>query len=214
MKESKMEYNIGNIEKYNTKNPLKIFMLNKFLKKILCIVKEMDKSTPNTILDGGCGERVISNLLYDNFPKYKITAVDYFKEAIYNTEKNNQRPIVFDTGDITSLEYEDNSFDVVISTEVLEHIPLPVKGLRELYRVCKKYIILSVPSEPFFCLGNLASGKNIKRLGNPIDHINHWTYWGFKKFVINNLPKTIKVTQYNLFVWTIVVITKQKEEKC
>lgn len=208
MKESKMEYNIGNIEKYNTKNPLKIFMLNKFLEKILYIVKGIDKSTSKTILDMGCGEGFISNMLYDNFPKYKITAVDYFKEAIDNAKRNNQRPIEFDIGDISSLKYGNNSFDTVISTEVLEYISDPVKGLKELYRVCKRHIILSVPNEPFFCLGNLVSGKNIKRLGNPIDHINHWTYWGFKKFVLNNLPKTIKVTQYNLFVWTIVVITK------
>ena len=206
-----MEYNIGNIDKYNTKNPLKRFMLDKFFLKFIDAFNLLNKdlSVSKKVLDIGCGEGVISNLLYDKFNNIKITAVDYFEEAIKKAKENNPRNISFDTGDITALKYTDNSFDIVVSTEVLEHIPNPDIALKELYRVANKHIILSVPSEPFFCIGNLASGKNIKRLGNPIDHINHWTYWGFKRFIIKTLPAKIEIKQYNLIVWNLVVITKK-----
>ena len=31
-----------------------------------------------------------------------------------------------------------------------------------------------MPHEPFFRLGNLLRGKNVTRLGDPTDHLQHW----------------------------------------
>jgi Methylase involved in ubiquinone/menaquinone biosynthesis len=39
--------------------------------------------------------------------------------------------------DVQSLCFADNSFDTVIATFVFCSVPLPLKGLKELYRVCK-----------------------------------------------------------------------------
>jgi SAM-dependent methyltransferase len=39
--------------------------------------------------------------------------------------------------DMTNIEFEDNSFDVVISSHVLEHIPDDLKAMKELRRVVK-----------------------------------------------------------------------------
>lgn len=50
-------------------------------------------------------------------------------------------------GDITSLPIENESFDVVLCTEVFEHVPEPIEAMRELVRVCKKggKIIVTAP---------------------------------------------------------------------
>jgi SAM-dependent methyltransferase len=40
--------------------------------------------------------------------------------------------------DINNIPYEDNHFDIVISSHVLEHIPDDMKAMRELYRVASK----------------------------------------------------------------------------
>jgi len=81
---------------------------------------------------------------------------------------------------------------MVLCTEVLEHLENPEKGLKELIRVSSKYILLSVPNEPFFMLENLVRLKNVSRLGNDIEHINHWTFFGFRKFLKKHNVKIIK----------------------
>ena len=40
--------------------------------------------------------------------------------------------------DLTNLSFEDESFDLVISTDVFEHIPHPYRAHQEVYRVLKK----------------------------------------------------------------------------
>ena len=49
--------------------------------------------------------------------------------------------------DITAIPAPDASFDVVLCTEVLEHVPDPIAALRELVRLVKPggYIILTAP---------------------------------------------------------------------
>ena len=50
-------------------------------------------------------------------------------------------------GSVMELPFVDHSFDVVLCTEVLEHVPEPVKTLKEFHRVLKPggHLILSVP---------------------------------------------------------------------
>jgi len=50
-------------------------------------------------------------------------------------------------GDITDINEKDESFDVVLCTEVLEHLPNPVKALEEFHRLLKKggKLILTAP---------------------------------------------------------------------
>jgi hypothetical protein len=49
--------------------------------------------------------------------------------------------------DVQYLPFRDNAFDMAICTEVLEHLPENVllKGIRELQRVSRRYVLVSVP---------------------------------------------------------------------
>ena len=49
--------------------------------------------------------------------------------------------------DVQQLPFRDGAFDIVICTEVLEHLPDSVlfRGIRELQRVSRKYVLVSVP---------------------------------------------------------------------
>jgi ubiquinone/menaquinone biosynthesis C-methylase UbiE len=48
-------------------------------------------------------------------------------------------------GDATSLNFQDNAFDCVFCTEVLEHISDFEKACYEILRVAKQYLIIGVP---------------------------------------------------------------------
>ena len=54
----------------------------------------------------------------------------------------------FTNGDGTSLPYRDKSFDIVVARHVLEHIPEPLKALREWKRVARNRVIVMVPNNP------------------------------------------------------------------
>lgn len=49
-------------------------------------------------------------------------------------------------GDAFYLPFKDGSFDVVIFTEILEHLPGPETALREIYRVARRGFVLSTPN--------------------------------------------------------------------
>jgi SAM-dependent methyltransferase len=51
--------------------------------------------------------------------------------------------------DVTCMSYQDNFFDVVICSHVLEHVPDDRKAMREIFRVLKNggYAILNVPAK-------------------------------------------------------------------
>ncbi len=182
-------------------------MLNFFNRRFTNAAVSLGLRNP-AILDAGCGEGFVTSLLFQNFPQAKISGIDADPDAIAYARSQLPPEIQFSVGDVYQIEAKDNQFDLVCATEVLEHLQYPEQALGELLRVAKKYLIVSVPKEPYFCLGNLLSGKNVLRFGNPPDHINHYTFYGFKKFLKKH-TRTEKITFFDCLVWTLAVIEKQ-----
>jgi hypothetical protein len=58
-----------------------------------------------------------------------------------------------------------------------------------------------VPHEPFFRLANLLRGKNVTRLGDPPDHLQHWGAGEFAAFCGGELSVR---TRTMVFPWLIV----------
>lgn len=90
-------------------------------------------------LDIGARDGYISNLLVPFFET--VTALDLEKPTI------SDERITAVKGDVTHLGFPDNSFDVVLCTEVLEHIPTErlVKACSEISRVAKYNVVIGVP---------------------------------------------------------------------
>ena len=183
----------SNYIKHTKKNPIQQYFINKFYRKL---IKEAEKTKPGKILDAGCGEGfTLEKLRKKGIGEY-LEGIDSLEEAI-EIGKEIHPELNLKTADIYKLPYADNSFDLVICTEVLEHLRHPEKALEEIRRVTKKYVILSVPNEPYFMAANFFRGKNLSRFGNDIEHINHWSSIGFKTFVSSKFKiKTFKTLSF------------------
>ncbi len=96
----------------------------------------------------------------------RLKAIDLNAEHL-NFAKERFPCFDYQVADLCNLPFPDDTFDYVMSTEVLEHLPNPGQALMELKRIAKPeaYLIISVPFEPFFHWGNLLRGKYWKRGG-------------------------------------------------
>lgn len=191
-----------NYLKHSSNNPIQRLLIQNYYRELLKLIKICK---PVKILDVGCGEgETIVKLKQSKIGK-SLEGVDNSANAL-RIGRKIYPGINIKTGDIYNLPYKDNSFDVVVCTEVLEHLDNPQKALLELRRVSNKYMLLSVPNEPFFILANFLRGKYLRKLGNHPEHINHWTNLGFKKFLGKNGLKII--CSRAPFAWTMVLARK------
>lgn len=193
-----------NYKKHTHKNPIQRFLLANFFRNLVSLTKA---KTVDSILDVGCGEGFTLNRLKENRIGKKLEGIEYLQAAI-DLGKKTYPDIKIVKGDIYELPYKDNAFDLVLCTEVLEHLEKPQDAIKELVRVSKKYLVISVPNEPFFMLAQLIRGKNWSRLGNDIEHINHWTILGFPKFVKKNSKVKILAKRFP-FAWTMLLLEKK-----
>lgn len=192
-----------NYKKHTHKNPIQRFLLWNFFRNLLSLIS---KKQVDSILDVGCGEGFTLNRLKEHGIGTRLEGVEYLRDAI-ELGKDMYPEIKIIQGNIYELPYKDNSFDLVLCTEVLEHLEEPEKALKELIRISKKYLVISVPNEPFFMFAQFVRGKNWSRFGNDIEHINHWTMFGFPKFVKKNSKVHILAKRYP-FAWTMLLLEK------
>jgi ubiquinone/menaquinone biosynthesis C-methylase UbiE len=111
--------------------------------------------TTDTVLDAGCAHgRLVPALLVHGVARENYTGID-ISENLVAKARDTFSDMQFDIGDICNLPYNDNTFDVVISSAVLHHIPsqkLRIQMIQELVRVAKPdgKIILLVWNAFFF----------------------------------------------------------------
>lgn len=192
----------SNYTKHTSTNPIQRFLLAQFNRRLLECVK---LANPDTVLDAGCGEGFTMSLLSEYGTTTTITGIDFSDDAIALAKKTAPT-LQIKKASIYSIPYSDASVDLVICSEVLEHLENPDKAIAEIMRVSKKYVIVSVPNEPYFQLANFLRGKYLRSLGNHPEHINHWS----SHSIVSKLKRaglTI-VNVHNPFAWTLVLASK------
>ena len=170
----------SNYRKHTSNNAVQRRLIDRFHAKLAGIVIGLG---PQTMLDAGCGEGFVADVLLKAMPEAKITGFDVLGDSVKLAQQRNPRAS-FAVGDIYNIAHPDDSFDVVYCFEVLEHLHEPDRALSELARVARNHVVLSVPHEPFFCMANAARGKNldIRPRGSDPDHRNFWSRQKFGEF--------------------------------
>lgn len=183
--------------KYRSRNPVVRHLVARFLARIGSLV---EAQRPRRVLEVGCGEAVVIQYLSGRVPGARFDGAE-LDDAALARGRARCPGVSLVRADAYELPFRSRSYDLVLCLEVLEHLDDPGRALRELRRVSRGGCLLSVPHEPFFRLGNFLRGKNLARLGNPSDHVQHWGATAFAAFCAGQL--TVR-TATGSFPWLIV----------
>ncbi len=176
-----VKYN--NERMYYHPNPILRWIERKRVKQIVKFAGAEDKTK---VLEIGCGEGYILN----QFPRGELYGIDLSHTAIARakdrTKDNpNIKSLSVQNGERTS--YKDGTFDVVLCSEVIEHVPHPEKIVAEMIRVAKPdgSIIITFPNEPLinFCKSIVAKLGLYKLIlkGVPEHMDEEWHIHSFSK---------------------------------
>ncbi len=194
----------SNYAKHTHANPVQRRLIDRFHHLLMAKIGAV---APASFLDAGCGEGFVTEIIAQQFPGMPITGFDFNAPSVELARAKNPG-VTFDVASIYELPYRDNQFDAVGCFEVLEHLHEPRQAIRELARVSKRAVIVSVPHEPWFSTMNAARGKNHDQRprGSDPDHRNLWTRKAFEAFIGKELEI---VWLGGSLPWTICVARKR-----
>lgn len=127
-----------------------------------------------------------------------VTGIDIDEKAVSHAKENFQKEgLLFEVGDGMNLKYTDNTFDVIVCSQVYEHVADAGKLMSEMYRTLKPggvvYFAASnriMWNEPHYDLPALSllpkwlAHIYIRRSGKAQSYYEtHFTYWGLRSLV-------------------------------
>ena len=96
--------------------------------------EQMNQRIIFRVLDVGCAEGEGMDIIKKYHPKSRVHGVELVPERVKRAKERGRDVVV---GDAQAIPKEDESYDLVTFTHVLEHCPDPVAALREAGRVLK-----------------------------------------------------------------------------
>lgn len=112
--------------------------------KALCEILSSFYSPGMKVLDVGCGAghylRSLRSRLDKDIDYTGLDSTEYYVQLAKKAFGENQK---FFVGDILDLQFDNNTFDIVVCNNVILHLPPPpIRAISELIRVAKKYVVI------------------------------------------------------------------------
>ncbi len=118
-------------------------------------LRKLKKEIPReaSLLDAGCGFGQYSWFMSGLKPGWKIKGIDIQQEHIdmcnrFFSKTNKKHRVSFETADLTQYR-QDNTYDLVLCVDVMEHIEQDRKVFENFYNSLKTkgYLLISTPSD-------------------------------------------------------------------
>lgn len=114
---------------------------SRHLRRILLSL--LDSLSYSTLLDVGCGQGSLLADIRENNPQSKLSGLDFSSDAIKLAKQKVPNGDFYELNITES--YVKRKYDVVICSEVLEHIKNDEAAIQHLYRMTENFIIISSP---------------------------------------------------------------------
>ena len=150
------------------------------------VLKALSHLRFDTLLDVGCAEGYMTAVIRQFF-NAQVQGTDLSEEACARAREIFQVPA--DPVDAVQLPYANEAFDVVLSSETLEHIPNYDEAFRELLRVARRAVVITVPQDPPQLVAD-----NIRRQ-IPHAHVHAFTLDSFRDLI----PSVYAVQAWGLY---------------
>lgn len=157
------------------------------IQKLVENIERIAKDKKLKLLDVGCGDGVALNLL-QKMPNLDLYGIDSSEEALtVAREKNPHAKLTH--GNVSHLDYPDETFDIVISSDVIEHIIDSNKMLEEIKRVAKPNAVIII-------------GTPIRRTRPPIDphHVEEFFKEDFVALMSHHFKDCVLHESHNLVI--------------
>lgn len=101
-----------------------------------------------SFLDAGCGNGIYLKYIKEKYPEAKLFGFD-FSETIVEIARRNTINVEIKSGNLEAAPYGGETFDLILCTQVIEHLLDDKKGVSELYRILKPggYLVISTDNK-------------------------------------------------------------------
>lgn len=170
------------VGKYAQATTLHRRLLDGYFRAVQELVKVIPDDHLRTALEVGCGVGYSTERLKKFLPAAVRFEASEFLDWQVHAAKQRLPSTTIIQEDIYHLRRGDQSLDLILLLEVLEHLVDYRAALDELHRAAR-YIIVGVPHEPWWRLLNMMRGKYLAHLGNTPGHLNHWSGRGLRRLL-------------------------------
>ncbi len=127
---------MNSIEYWAMNNPLRAFVQRHYEAPRL---KRLSKGAADKVLEIGCGQGAGARIIYDLFSPQKYVGIDLDPRMIRRARKRARAlpNATFMEGDVSSLEFSNGTFDLVVDFGIVHHVPNWREALAEVHRTLK-----------------------------------------------------------------------------
>jgi len=163
-------------------------------------IKAIKKNIQNNeikIVDFGCGDGVQLHLIKKYLKNIDAFGIDLSDTALAIADKKIKG--TFKKSSVYNTPFEDNAFDVSISSDVIEHVQEPLKMIAEMKRVTKTNGIIVI-------------GTPIKYTEKPLDamHVKEYFQEEFKSLFLREKFEIISYSETHSLFLTLLYVKHTK----
>lgn len=127
---------MNSIEYWLVNNPLRGFVQRHYETPRL---KRLSKGAAGKVLEIGCGQGTGARIIYELFSPQRYVGIDLDPRMIARARRvlDALPDATFVEGDVTSLEFPDSTFDLVMDFGIIHHVPNWRDALAEVHRALR-----------------------------------------------------------------------------